>query len=129
MTQQQTHTHPHIHNATLSILDSSCYPLCDQGRYVMCVCVCAGGIYWRSVLDLAALVSSDVCESVMIDMNGSIGYLPILHKACPSLGSKVKVYSMFDLCVCVHMRASVMHQSVYVCVCLCVWQRTGAARQ
>jgi hypothetical protein len=43
------------------------------------------------VHDLAEVVNSDEVSSVMLDMNGSVGYLKLLKELCPSLGPKVQV--------------------------------------
>jgi len=51
----------------------------------------AGGVYWRSVEDLASLVADDGVSSVMLDMNGSVGYLKRLLQLYPNLGAKVHV--------------------------------------
>jgi len=50
----------------------------------------AGPISWRSVVDLADMVQRKDVTSVVIDMNGSMGYLKLLSSLAPSLGSKLK---------------------------------------
>lgn len=57
---------------------------------------CTGGVYWRSVQDLASLVASDEVASVILDMNGSVGYLKGLLQMYPNLGAKVHVRKAVD---------------------------------
>ena len=52
---------------------------------------CVGAVYWRSVEDLASLVSDDEVSSIVLDMNGSVGYLKHLLHLYPNLGAKVQV--------------------------------------
>mmetsp|Transcript_27482 Transcript_27482/g.69911 ORF Transcript_27482/g.69911 Transcript_27482/m.69911 type:complete len:377 (-) Transcript_27482:685-1815(-) len=52
------------------------------------------GIYWRSVRDLAEVVARDDVSSVVLDMNGAVGYLRLLLDFCPCLGPKVKASGM-----------------------------------
>jgi hypothetical protein len=54
------------------------------------ICYTAGPISWRSVVDLADMVQRKDVTSVVIDMNGSMGYLKLLSSLAPSLGSKLK---------------------------------------
>lgn len=42
-------------------------------------------------MDLAEIVNRSDVTSVIIDMHGSVGYLPLLATVCPSLGPKLKV--------------------------------------
>jgi hypothetical protein len=46
---------------------------------------------WRSVGDLAAAIASPEVTSVLMDMNGAMGYLRELEPVCPQLGPKLKV--------------------------------------
>lgn len=54
-------------------------------------CPHADGIYWRSVRDLADVVNRPEVTSVVLDMNGSVGYLKLLKEWCPGLGDKIRV--------------------------------------
>jgi len=51
-------------------------------------------INWRSVRDLAAIVNRDDVTSVIIDVNGSLGYIQLLVPLCPKLGMKLKASGM-----------------------------------
>ncbi|KAG1674942.1 hypothetical protein FOA52_014735 [Chlamydomonas sp. UWO 241] len=51
-------------------------------------------VNWKSVRDLAAVVNRDDVTSLVIDVNGSIGYLQLLMPLCPKLGVKLKASGM-----------------------------------
>mmetsp|Transcript_10228 Transcript_10228/g.21917 ORF Transcript_10228/g.21917 Transcript_10228/m.21917 type:complete len:391 (+) Transcript_10228:296-1468(+) len=51
-------------------------------------------IYWRSVKDLADLINNPSVTSVVVDMNGSMGYLKLLLELVPTLGTKLKASGM-----------------------------------
>jgi len=53
-----------------------------------------GAVYWRSVEDLASLVADEQVSSVVLDMNGSVGYLKQLLQLYPKLGAKVHASGM-----------------------------------
>ena len=54
----------------------------------------AESISWRSVTDLARMVERPDVTSVIVDMNGSMGYFQLLMGLAPSLGSKIKASGM-----------------------------------
>ena len=57
-------------------------------------CAPTESISWRSVTDLARMVERPDVTSVIVDMNGSMGYFQLLTRLAPSLGSKIKASGM-----------------------------------
>lgn len=79
-----------------------------------------GGIYWRSVHDLAGLVADESVSSVILDMNGSMGYLKQLLQLCPDLGVKVRVSAAAPAprlqCTAQHRGPSHAHRVALFCL-------------